>query len=186
MPRSSLTSCSITAAPAMSPPGAADRRSGRLDAEFVAAHARDQQRAASEIHAAAGTEALLHRIGQGPAVVFVDESDQRAKRPPDRILAADSGQEFGRTVNVVDDPMGIRRQQAFAERIERELRTLRRALPGRTLAPRQHLLGGEQHAAAGAFLERVRGEFEPRDLAMGIREFDFDQPGPGLAARARA
>ena len=76
--------------------GRADRRSRRLDAEFVAGRPRDQERPPSEIHAAARPEALLHGIRQRAAVVLVDEADHRAKGLADRVLAPYPRQRLGR------------------------------------------------------------------------------------------
>ena len=65
---------------------AADRRRRRLDAELASGRARNEDRAAAEVDAAAGREALLHRVGERAAVMLVDEADHRAERLADRVF----------------------------------------------------------------------------------------------------
>jgi hypothetical protein len=54
------------------------------------------------------------------------------------------------------------------------------------LAPRQHLLGGEQHEPALAERDCGSRELEARHLAVRIRDLDLGERGAGLASlRAR-
>ena len=103
--------------------GPADRRGRCLHAELVAGRARDEDRAAAEVHAVAGGEALLHGIRDRATVVLVDEADHRAEGLADRLLAAHAGQRLRGLVQVFDDAVRVGRHDALAERVERQLGT---------------------------------------------------------------
>ncbi|MSQ92321.1 MAG: hypothetical protein EXR87_05230 [Gammaproteobacteria bacterium] len=57
--------------------------------------------------------------------MLVDETRERAEQLSKRFFAPDTGQRLGSPVHVVNPALRIGRQQAFAERIERELRAAR-------------------------------------------------------------
>jgi hypothetical protein len=164
----------------------ADRRGRRLDTELAAARARDEDRSPPEVDARAGREALLYRVRERAAVVLVDEADHRAERLAGGLLAPHARERFGRLVHVVDEPVRIGRQDALAERLERELRARGRQPHGRRLAMRQHFLGREQRELAPSHLDRGARELDARDLAMRVRDLELGEGRLRLAGeRAR-
>src|SRR3972149_1682873 len=101
----------MTTAPATSPSGPRIGQADASTARSVPVRGCITGGAPAEGGAAAGVQALPHGIRQRSAVMFIDETDQRAERLPGRLPARDAGHRLGAPVQVVDVPLCIRRYQ---------------------------------------------------------------------------
>ena len=156
-PRSSLTSCSITATPddrRRPAPRIGEAVASTPSSPPVARAIRIERR--PRLTRLPVRKALLHRIGERAAVVLVDEAEHRAERLADRVLAANAGQRLGRRIEVVDAAVRVGRQQALAERVERELRA-----PGRRPAPSPSRCGSISSAVNSTSLRPPESIAEP-------------------------
>ncbi len=175
MPRSSLTSCSITATPVTSPVGS---RTGEAVASTpsslpVAREMRIERRPRFtrlpvERHCCTGSAIARRSCSSTKPIIAPNAA-------ADRLLAAHAGQSLRGLVQVVDHPVRVGRDDALAEGVERELGARGRRACSFTVPVRQHFLDGEQDPSAPARLDGRAGEFEARDLAVAIREFDFGE-----------
>jgi hypothetical protein len=165
MPRSSVTSCSSTTAPLVSP------------------CSREHDGAPAERDLDAGREALPDRVRERLALGLVDHRHDLGER-----LAADLGQRateqlLGGAVQVVDAAVGVGRDEPVAERVERRLRAA--ALRG-VRAARDHLDRREQHGRLTVVAHDLAGELEPRHLAVRVGDLDLVALRGRLAGEAAA
>ena len=101
----------------------ADRRGGALDIDFIAV-ATDQEHRPHRLDRARAADRHRQRIFQRLAGFFVERAEDLLDGAPLAVLQAPAGERLGHRIQIVDHALGIGRDHAVADTLQRDLRAL--------------------------------------------------------------
>ncbi len=168
----------------MTSPGPLIGRGGELDGQLLAARLGKHHGAAPHADAAPVAEAALDRVTEIAPVGLVDELGYVRHAFADGLLAQHAGQFLGGAVHVVDEALGIGRDDAFADRFERDLGLLlaaaERALD---VLPVADVTRDAQDRALAPVIDDATGDLGPHPALLAVDELNLHPLRKDLAGQ---
>jgi len=158
----------------------AQRRHAELDRALAFPVARDDHAATAHVHAAAGGQALAHRVAEGLAVALLDEIDDLEQRAAVRIRRGLADERLGRAVHVHDATLQVGGDHSLAERVER-FPCIGMRTSGGLARRRAHLDGRDQQRRLALVADRRQCQLDARDTTVRGGQLDLEPLGGRLA-----
>ena len=156
--------------------GPANRRRGELRGELAIGLLAEQQRATPEVDALALAQAFRDGIAERAAIDLVDERQEIEQALAEPRAARAAEQLLGRFVHVVDRAVQIRRDDAFADRLERDPRLQLAASERRleALTVRDVVRDGQERVLA-LELQPLAVQLDPQAALVAADELHLDR-----------